>query len=210
MRNLTARKCALALALCLVAGAEVRADTVPWYYSSTPVPGVLSADVPGTGQINLSGVISGQVTGDSSIVLANLGTVSNADPSNPATFTNANYKLALNILDASTSQSGTMFFTGQINGVLSSGNALILNNFTGQTTQTQTIGGHVYTVTIGPFAPPGVPGVGFGSISALARVAVSDAPEPSTLALSGLALSVFGAGWWRRRRSARAAATAAA
>jgi hypothetical protein len=210
MRHLTARKCALTLALCLLAGAEVRADPVPWYYTSSPMPGTIQSDTPGMGSITLSGVVSGQVTGDSSIVLANLATQSSADPSSPATFTNANYKLALNILDANSAQSGTMFFTGQINGDLSSGNALILNNFTGQSTQTQTIGNHQYTVSIGSFAPPGVPGVGFGSISALARVTVQDVPEPSTLALSGLAVSLFGVRLWRRRRSPRARACAAA
>jgi hypothetical protein len=61
----------------------------------------------------------------------------------------------------------------------------------------------MYTVTIGPFAPPGPPtATNTGSISALANVTVSDVPEPSTFVLSGVCLSVFGAGWWLRRRRA--------
>jgi hypothetical protein len=203
MRHLSARKFALALGFCLLASGQVRADAVPWYYSSTPIPAAIQSDVPGMGQVNMTGVTSGQVTGSSSIVLATLQTASNSDPSNPATFTNAGYQLAMTIIDGQTNTTGTMFFNGQINGVLSSGNALILNNFTGPTTQTQTIGNHDYTVTIGPFAPPGLPGVGSGSISALATVTVTEAPEPSTLALCGLGLSLLGARVWRRRRAPR-------
>jgi hypothetical protein len=206
MRYLSARKCALALGLCLLAGGQARADSVPWYYSSTAMPASINSDTPGMGRIDMNGVTSGQVTGSSSIVLANLKTVSSADPSNPATFTNASYQLAMTIIDGQSNTPGTMFFSGQINGVLSSGNSLLLNNFTGSTTQTQTIGTHQFSVTIGPFAPPGLPGVGDGSISALATVTVTDAPEPSTLAMAGLGLSLLGARLWRRRRAARAKA----
>jgi hypothetical protein len=55
-------------------------------------------------------------------------------------------------------------------------------------------------VQVGPFAPPGPPTANIaGSISALANVSVKDVPEPSTFVLSGLCLSLCGAGWWWRR-----------
>jgi hypothetical protein len=66
------------------------------------------------------------------------------------------------------------------------------------------LGDHLYTVQIGPFAPPGPPTANIaGSISALANVSVQDVPEPSTLVLSGLCLALCGAGWWWKRARAR-------
>jgi hypothetical protein len=84
---------------------------------------------------------------------------------------------------------------------------MIMNNFTGPTKQSLTLGNHQYTVEIGPFAPPGPPSANIaGSISALANVTVKDVPEPSTLVLSGLCLCVCGAGWWWKRARGRSLA----
>src|SRR5207302_5565935 len=105
----------------------------------------------------------------------------------PATFTNKSYGLILTIFDDASKKSDSLTFTGQLNGTLSSKSAIISNNFTSDVKQSVQIGNHVYTVTVGPFAPPGPPTANIaGSIAALANVTVQEAPEPSTLALSGL------------------------
>jgi hypothetical protein len=222
MKSPAKRLYAAALALCLFAGGSVRADTIYWAYNWTPSATQINATDPGltnpsdpttaaTSYLKLSSDASSPITaGNSFIVATNLQTVSNADPGSPASFTNSQYSLTLKILDASAfaagnpSPTGTLTFSGQFNGVLSSKSAIILNDFTGNTTQSVTIGDHIYTVKVGPFAPPGPPTASNpGSISALAEVTVSDAPEPSTLALSGMCLSLFGAGWWWKRGRGR-------
>src|SRR3989441_11422626 len=55
------------------------------------------------------------------------------------------------------SQSGTLAFTGRFNGILTAQSAGISNTFTGQLTQSVALGKHLYTATIGPYAPPGPP-----------------------------------------------------
>ena len=135
----------------------------------------------------------------------NIKTASTADPSNPtgfATFTNKPYSLAMTILDEASGKSGTMTFSGAFSGSLSAKSALISNMFTGAQKQSITLGNHLYTVQVGPFAPPGPPTATIsGGISTLANVSVKDVPEPSTLVLSGLCLSLCGAGWWWKRRA---------
>src|SRR5262249_37879837 len=95
-------------------------------------------------------------------------------------------------------------FAGTFSGTLTRKSALIMNSFTGPTTQSVQIGDHRYTVQVGPFAPPGPPTANIaGSISALANVSVKDVPEPSTFVLSGLCLALCGAGWWWKRGRGR-------
>jgi hypothetical protein len=197
---------AAAIALCLFAGGQARADLINWSYNWTPSATQINADTPSQGFITLSPSAGGTTTGDSFIVATNIQTVSNASPSTPATFTNAPYSLTLTITDGDSNQTGNLTFNGQFNGVLSNKSAIIMNDFLGQTTQSATIGNHLYTVKVGPFAPPGPPTAqNPGSISALASVTVSDVPEPSTLLLSGMCMSLCGAGWWWRRGRAAAA-----
>ena len=196
-----------ALALCLFAGAEARADFVAWNYNWTPSATEILADNPTQGKITLTNEPGGSAVGDSFIVATNIKTASTADPTTPATFTNKNYALTLAITDVTSAKTGSMTFSGVFNGTLSSKSSILMNTFTGAQTQSVTIGSHLYTVQIGPFAPPGPPTANIaGSISALATVKVSDVPEPSTLVLSSLCLGLFGAGWWYRRLRGRSLA----
>jgi hypothetical protein len=207
MRYPAKRLYAAAIALCLLAGARARADFVSWEYNWTPSATEILADNPSTGKILLSNEPGGSAVGNSYVVATNIKTASTANPASPATFTNKSYSLALVILDDASKSTGTLTFSGVFNGTLSSKSAIIMNTFTGPQTQSIKLGSSLYTVQIGPFAPPGPPTANIaGSISALATVTVKDVPEPSTFVLSGLCLSLCGAGWWWKRARRRSLA----
>jgi hypothetical protein len=114
--------------------------------------------------------------------------------------------------DDASGASGSLTFRGNLSGSINLlqgvGNAGITNTTLGPTTQSLTLGGNLYTVTIGSFVPPGIPndpnGVAgpTGSISASIAVqpATNSTPEPSSLVLACLGLPSLGlAGWFRRR-----------
>jgi hypothetical protein len=197
VKRFSLRACA-ALALAVFAAAPARAEIIPWYYSTLPLPTNVASSNGGNGHIALTGLLSGQLTGGTDVTLAYLQTVSNAPPGKPATFSAAPYQLALTILDADSKTAGTLYFTGALSGKLSAGSALITNQYTGDVKQSLVLGDHLYTVQLDKFAPPGAPGAGKGSIPA--RVWVTDVPEPTALALAGIGLGLFGARrWWQRR-----------
>ena len=72
------------------------------------------------------------------------------------------------------------------------------------------LGDNNYTVTIRSYSPPGPPSASnYGSIAAHVDVTTLtpgqfNTPEPSTMVLSCLGLSFFGAASWRKRRQAAA------
>jgi hypothetical protein len=197
---------AAAIAVCLLAGSQARADFVSWSYLWTPDNTTITADNPAMGQLNLTPSTSGSAVNNTFTVATNITTKSSADPTNPATFTDRPYTLFLTIFDQASGKSDNLAFSGKINGTLSNGSAILNNTFTSPETQSVQIGQHQYSVKIGPFAPPGPPTANIsGSISALATVTVNDVPEPNTLVLSGLGLSLFGGWWWKRQRARRPA-----
>jgi len=196
----------LAAALLFVAlvPAMSRADYVEWKYNWTRSPEYVYSDAPGTGYIHLTDEPLRLAAGESDIVATNIKVYSTASPSNPDKFTNKAYTLTLFLLDLESGFGGTLSFSGLFNGTISKLSSNIDNTFTGDETQEILLGRNLYTVTIGPYTPPGPPtATNSGAVSAHANVSVrtiAKAPEPSTLVLATMGVSILSAAWWRRRR----------
>jgi hypothetical protein len=193
-----------ALLLSLTTAAEARADLIYWSYSWTNSPNTIEADTPGTGSVSLTNESTHTAEGNSNIVATDLRTSSNAPDSNPAMFTNKGYSLVLSLTDNASGQTGTLTFNGVLNGTLTKTSSNIQNTFLGSLTQKVLLGNNVYTVTIGPYTPPGPPNsANAGSVSGNAQVTVTNVqttPEPSTYVLSLGALLIFVAYGSRRLR----------
>jgi hypothetical protein len=184
--------------LCL--GGAARANLVPWNYNWEPnTPAVLSDN--GKSKITVTDEPSGSAVGTSDIVATNLKVVSAADPNHPDTFTAKAYSLNLALTDTPSHTTGTLTFSGVFNGTVSGESSHITTTFNTPLTKSIVLGGNTYTVSIGPFTPPGPPSASnAGSISATALVSVTsgsgggtnNTPEPATLTLAGLGLACAG------------------
>jgi hypothetical protein len=211
MTRLLTSACAIALAFAAWT-APARADLVPWSYSWTPASGSVAATT-GSGSLSLSSEPTGSALGDSNVVATNIKSASTALAGSPDTFVNAGYTLSMSLTDATSGQTAMLNFTGLFNGTLSSQSSQLTNSLTGLTSQTVTLGGNQYTVTLGTNIPPGPPSSSnAGAIGASVRVVPGDStgvpnsvPEPSTLVLAGLGVSGLLALRARRRKAAQPA-----
>jgi hypothetical protein len=207
------------VAVVFLTGTPVHADPsasdlVEWSYSwsSNYASNSIPADSPGTGGVSLTREQTRDATGSTSVVATNLRTFSTASTSNPDQLnTNGTYQLTITITDTASGEFGTLTFTGKLTGTFSQGGTDITNSFTGDTTQSITLGGNTYTVTMTSYTSPGpstqesAGSIGaFVTVTAGADIQKEDAPEPSTLLLSGVGLILVGAGWRRRRRALEA------
>jgi hypothetical protein len=201
MKRFSAGWFAVALAVPLFT-ASARADFIAWTYNWTPSAPTITADSPGTGGINMTNEPTKGASDTSDTVATNLRTFSSASAATPDKFTDKAYSLTLFLQDDASGASGTMVFHGAFSGTLSATNAKITNTFTGDLTQELTLGDNKYTVTIGPFTPPGPPNASnSGSIAARVVVEpreVNTIPEPSSLVLSFVGLSFCGFACWRK------------
>jgi hypothetical protein len=197
----------VAILLC-IGSADARAELIQWSYSWSRSPAEVHSDNHnGAGYLSLTDDGLKSAAGNSYLAATNLQGHSTASPSDPDVFNNKAYTLTLYLQDQDSLKSGTLSFNGQLNGTLTADSSNIKNTFTGLTTQKLVLGDHVYTVTIGPYSPPGPPGgTNSGSIAARAEVSISliQLPEPSSLALAFL--GAIGGLTLRRRRSRLAGA----
>jgi hypothetical protein len=205
---------ALAAGLLCLAGSQARASqtqtpAIQWSYNFTPSQSFVSADSPGTGTVTFTNGLTQSASGNSDVVVTNLRTSSTALISSPETLTsNGAYSVSMMLKDATSGQTATLTFTGKLGGNFSSVNSNVTNTFTGQSTETVTLGGNTYTVGLTGYTPPGPPTANnAGSISAHVTVSSNlgngtgaSAPEPSTMVLSCLGLTLAGAASWRKRR----------
>lgn len=223
MKHLSGPFVTASLVLFVFGATHARADMIGWSYSWSRTPLSVAADGAGTGGINLTVNPGGPIVGTSDIVAVNLSSFSSAPAGTTDVFTNKPYTLTLALTDTASKQTGIFSFGGTLSGTLSPTLAQISNAFDGPTTQQKVLGHNLYTVSLNPFAPPGLPtSTTLGGISAHVTVtpeagtspgvdtsqsdpgtttpAVHNSPEPSTLVLAGLTVPVLGAArWWRRR-----------
>jgi hypothetical protein len=161
----------------------------------------------GMGHLHLQDMGQRFATGSTNVVATRVWVTSMAPYSLPAHFSHDDYTLSLTLTDKPSGKTGVVTFTGELDGTAWKHGSNITNTFTGPLTQTITLGNDVYTVTLGAYLPPGPPGrKNKGGIDAMiAVVPLSGSPpatpEPSTLALAGLGLTLTGFAAWRKRRS---------
>jgi hypothetical protein len=198
---------AAALAALALAPLSARADLIQWGYNWKPKVSTLTGSL--GGKVSLTDEPAKAASGNSNTVVTNIHAFSSGTVESPDQFNHAAYAFTLTLTDVATHQSGTLAFTGYLNGTVTAASSNLTNTFTGLTTQQLVLGGNVYSVAIDQYSPPGPPGaVNAGSIDARVNVhpqitppPVHDLPEPSGLALAGLGLA-GGAAWrWRRRRA---------
>jgi hypothetical protein len=199
----------LLAALALSRPSAARAEQVTFAYDTSALDGTVLTS--GTGGVTLaltanptaSVVLNGPTQ---SFKLADISTTSAATGS--ATFS-VDYHLKMHLTDADSTKDGSVTFSGSISGTLTQNSSTLQSTFVSPLTQTLDLGKHEYTITISPtlLSLP-IPGASPATLNAVVGVKplVSDAPEPSTLALGLAAASLLGLAVRARRRRASSAA----
>ena len=204
-RSLTTLSCGALVAL-LLSGASARAAFIEWTYNWSPSTSKVFAGSTGTTSgVSLSNEPQGTAAGSSDIVATNIDAFSDAPRDAPEIFGDrGDFSLKLHLTDKASGVSADLTFGGKFTGPISSESADIDLSYTTPETLLVTLGDNEYEVKIGPYSPPGPPGsTNSGSIAAhvSARPAsIEEAPEPSTMMLSCLGLSIVGYASWRRKR----------
>jgi hypothetical protein len=219
MKRLSARLLATVVALLVVTASHARADFLDWgfHWSISASHGIIPS---GTGSVAVAVAPDG--TGGSIIPAANVTTTSAATSASPDVY-KAPYTLTLTLTDNPSHTSGSLTFAGLISGNLTATSSTLTNTFQNSAanplTQSVTLGGHVYSVTIDPtIANLPIPGSASPALlDAIVKVTNAGTgggtgsggggghgtPEPTSLVLGGLGFSFFGVGcWWKRKRQA--------
>jgi hypothetical protein len=207
-----------ALAVWLMVGTAVRADSIPWGYSASDTAIFNNNNPVQSSSIAMKGS-SGVASGNSGIIIYNLTTSSTAMDTSPDSFSSVPFNLAVTLTDikATSSSSGTAKPSDVVNfsGLFSASNVTTKSLLPGPTSWTSPVTAEVtlgaddvgwrkYSVTISSITSPGQPGGAPGSIQAIVQIAPADGPggsaqgpppsatpEPASFVIAALGLPVF-------------------
>ncbi len=217
-RSLTACLVALGMVALGTGGAHaalIPANKLQWTYNWTPTmsPAAVFAVGDKTGSVSFTNDADKTATaplGKTNVVATNLKVNT---PTNDTIYdlgATGNYGLSLKIsianpVPAQPPLTGTLSFAGKLTGQFAYETALVDNVFTDAGPKSITIGDYIFTVTMKSYVAPGPTNSGlFGSLGATVEVSDKpirqDTPEPTTLALCGLAAACGGGYWWRRKK----------
>ena len=199
------------IAFALLASSSARADLISWGYNWTPSATQVSADGGGSGHLSLTNTPPNTALGSSNTIITNIHAFSTATASSRDMFNHANVSYTLQLTDSASNTSGSLTFSGFFSGTMTGNSANVQLTFTSPKTESLTLGGNTYSVSIGTYTPPGPPGASnAGSLNAFVSVTpgngggtISSVPEPSALFLAGLALPWIGLSRLRSRRKCK-------
>jgi hypothetical protein len=202
MSRSPARLAAVSLACLLLPAGIARADQITWFFAWSPTSQTLHADS-GSGSITLSSFGGFIQSHPGDMVGLAAATVAFSPGSGTSHFDHTPFSLTLTLTDNKSLQSASQTFSGTFNGDLSSSSApsVTLNS---PTQGNYTLGSNPYNVSIGPYFTL-TPQAGFLFAQVIAGSKAQTVPEPTALALAGLALPLLGLNAWRKRRRAATA-----
>jgi hypothetical protein len=215
MKHLSVRLFLMLAALVILGNERAQAEAIDFSYQWTVQPSVLPGLPGSTGSVLFSAAQAGSsqaMLGDmtgATIPGATVTTTSSA--TNPPDSFQAGFSMKIHLSDTLSKQSGDLTFTGSVSGTLTATQSTLTGTFDNPLTQTLTLGGHLYSVSIAELfhpQPPGSPAL----VNISANVTVSNpkptsTPEPSSLVLGATAMIGLAVRRLARARAGRSASS---